>query len=374
MITPSVKKNSYSLALIGPYPPPIGGVSIHLKRLHRALINNGIRSRVFNLGGEFTKGDKIIPVRNFPFWLLRYLFGKMDDIIHYHGESWLTRSLLLIVKLRSKRILYTFHSLRDEISSMEIYKRFFVRLVAKFGDHFIASSTGVKDTLISFGFPPGKISVVHPFLPPNIDEQDFAAIPKSVWSFIESHSPILSANAFRISFFHGEDLYGIDMCVRLCSKLKQQFPNIGFVFCLPERNDVNYFNHLMNLIKELGIGCNFLFVIENIELYPILSQANLFVRPTNTDGYAISVAEALFLGIPAVASDVCERPYGSTLFHNRDEEDFLNAVLTHLQPADGSSIDRTKEGRQQLLDQKYFHDLLNIYKSIKKYKNTRTKR
>jgi glycosyltransferase involved in cell wall biosynthesis len=300
--------------------------------------------------------------------------GKMDDIIHYHGESWLTRSLLLLIKLRSKPIIYTFHSLRDDISSMAIYKRLLVRLVAKFGDHFIASGKGVKDALIYFGFPTEKISVVPPFLPPIIDEQDFAAIPKYVWSFINTHNPILTANAFRISFFHGEDLYGIDMCVRLCSKLKQQFPNIGLVFCLPDKNDVKYFNLMMNLIQELELGNNFLCVVENIELYPILSRSNLFLRPTNTDSYGISVAEALFLGIPAVASDVCERPYGSFLFRNRDEDDFKNVVLNHLNPSDSSSIERTKEGQQPLLDLKNLHDLLNIYRSFYLDKNLRTKK
>jgi hypothetical protein len=185
-----------------------------------------------------------------------------------------------------------------------------------------------------------------------------------VWNFINTHDPILTANAFRISFFQGEDLYGIDMCVRLCSKLKQQFPNIGLVFCLPDKNDENYFNQMMNMIQELEIGNNFLFVIESIELYPILSRSNLFLRPTNTDSYGISVAEALFLGIPAVASDVCERPYGSSLFHNRDEDEFKDAVLHQLHPGEGSSIDKTEEGQRQLLDLEYLQDLLNLYQRI----------
>jgi glycosyltransferase involved in cell wall biosynthesis len=374
MKPPSANKILFSIALIGPYPPPIGGVSIHIKRLHQALLNNGIKSRVFNLGGKFTKEENIIPIGSFFFWLFRYLVGKMDGIIHYHGESWLTRSLLLLVRLRKKRIIYTFHSLREEFASLVIYKRLFVRLVAKYGDHFIASGIGVKETLIRFGFPVERISVIPPFLPPKMDDQDFDAIPSYVWNFINTHDPILTANAFRISFFQGEDLYGIDMCVRLCSKLKQQFPNIGLVFCLPDKNDENYFNQMMNMIQELEIGNNFLFVIESIELYPILSRSNLFLRPTNTDSYGISVAEALFLGIPAVASDVCERPYGSSLFHNRDEDEFKDAVLHQLHPGEGSSIDKTEEGQRQLLDLEYLQDLLNLYQRIDNEKYSRNKK
>ena len=42
---------------------------------------------------------------------------------------------------------------------------------------------------------------------------------------------------------------------------------------------------------------------------PVLRLTDVLLKPTNTDGDAISVREALYLGVPVVASDVVERPY-----------------------------------------------------------------
>ena len=41
----------------------------------------------------------------------------------------------------------------------------------------------------------------------------------------------------------------------------------------------------------------------------MLRLTDVLLKPTNTDGDAISVREALYLGVPVVASDVVERPY-----------------------------------------------------------------
>ena len=53
-----------------------------------------------------------------------------------------------------------------------------------------------------------------------------------------------------------------------------------------------------------------------------MKKADLMIRPTCTDGYGISIAEALFFDCPAIASDVCPRPEGAVLFKNRDMDDF----------------------------------------------------
>jgi hypothetical protein len=55
-------------------------------------------------------------------------------------------------------------------------------------------------------------------------------------------------------------------------------------------------------------------------------KSNIFVRPTNTDGDAVSLREALYFKIPSVVSDAVSRPEGSVLFRNRDVNDFTLKV------------------------------------------------
>ena len=55
-------------------------------------------------------------------------------------------------------------------------------------------------------------------------------------------------------------------------------------------------------------------------------KSDVFVRPTNTDGYGVSIAEAIHFKIPAVASDVCQRPEGTILIRSRDIDDFTSKI------------------------------------------------
>jgi glycosyltransferase involved in cell wall biosynthesis len=52
-------------------------------------------------------------------------------------------------------------------------------------------------------------------------------------------------------------------------------------------------------------------------------MCDLFIRPTNTDGYGVSIAEVISLNKPAIASNVCKRPEGAILFENRNIEDLF---------------------------------------------------
>ena len=61
-------------------------------------------------------------------------------------------------------------------------------------------------------------------------------------------------------------------------------------------------------------------------LVPILKSVDCFVRPTSTDSYGISVAEAINVGVPSIASDVCEREEGTIIFKSRDIDDFCKKL------------------------------------------------
>ena len=324
---------SYQVAIIGIYPPPIGGVSIHIKRLKRMLEEEDVARVVYDTMYDATKEcdlPDVVPLRSFKTWLFKHFFDAKVSIIHYHGSSWKQRVALLLLKLRRKKIIFTFHSFRDEIDLWGPLRRLLVRFVLTFGDFFIAVSPEIRDKLVKFGAASSKTSVIPAFIPPKSNEDDFEIIPDYVWQFIQEHSPIIVANAFRLSFYKGQDLYGLDLCVELCVALKEDFPNVGFVFSLPDIGELQYFTLMQKVIDEKGVLDNFLFTYEEMEFYPILSKSDLFVRPTNTDGDSVSIREALHLGIPVVASDVVERPAGVVLFKTRDLDSFVHTARESL--------------------------------------------
>ena len=172
--------------------------------------------------------------------------------------------------------------------------------------------------------------VKNAFLPPPLEEEKkiLSTYPQSVFDFLESHSPIITANAFAIKFHNGLDLYGLDLCIELTSKIKNKFPDIGFVFALAnDRVNQNYINDMKLKIKNLGIENNFYFLNDQKELWPLIKICDINIRATNTDGDAVSIREALFFNKPIIASNVVKRPKGSILFKNRNIDDLYNKCL-----------------------------------------------
>ena len=324
----SAEHSSFRVALVGMYPPPIGGVSIHLKRLKHVLDHYGIDSIVFDISGEQhdAKAPNVISVRNFKVWLIEQLFYSQEDIIHYHGSNWNHRCALILFKLRSKKVIFTFHSLRENIEAFHPFKRWIIKqLVFRFADHFIAPGPEVKASLTTAGVSAQKVTVIPTFIPPEIDQKDYDATPDYIWNFMEHHQPIVSANAYRLSFHQMQDLYGLDMCIDLVDGLKSTYPNVGLIFCLPDIGEEEYFREIQLKVRKLQLDKTILFVHEKIELYPILERSDLFVRPTNTDSYGVSVAESIHLNTPVLASNVCQRPKGTVLFTARDTDMFIES-------------------------------------------------
>jgi len=316
------------IALIGVYPPPYGGISVHIQRLNEQLEKRGFQSVIYDFGKKkdiLQKNVKVI--KNTKGWMLKYFLNAKEDIVHYHGyesKSLLFFSLFSIV--RKKKVIFTFHSFRYNIKNIDLLHKLIFWMAAKANMYFITVGPQIKKKIISLGIKPENIEVIPSFIPPTVREDEIAEIPQEVWDFIDSHSPVISANAFKINFYDNQDLYGIDMCIDLCANLKQYYPKIGLVFALPDIGDYEYFNKMKQRIAEKGIENNFLFITKQYQFYPILMKSDVFVRPTNTDGYGVSIAEAIYFKVPVVASDVCPRPAGTILFKSRDIENFVLKV------------------------------------------------
>lgn len=65
---------------------------------------------------------------------------------------------------------------------------------------------------------------------------------------------------------------------------------------------------LMDLIAELGVGDTVTMTGFLDNPFPLLARADLFVLSSRWEGYALALAEALLLGVPAVATDCVAGP------------------------------------------------------------------
>jgi len=271
-----------------------------------------------------TKG--VMSPRKIKSWV--HIVSSGRKIIHFHnsGLGLKVLAILPLVKISGAKFIITYHSLRDNVGHLNWFTRKAISIIFRSVSHFIASNPDIRQKLLLLSAAPERISVIPAFLPPTVKEQEIDEIPKEVWNFMDNHNPVISANAFRIILSEGQDRYGIDMCIDLCANLRSASPRIGFVFCLPDIGDYEYFSRMEQRIAQKRIGKSFLFVTKPYQFYPILMKSDVFVRPTNTDGDAVSLREALYFKVPSVASDAVPRPEGTILFENRDVGDFTSKV------------------------------------------------
>ncbi len=316
--------NRIVVFLIGPYPPPYGGISVHIQRLSEQLIRKNIKCIVCVSDKNVREGSSTIITDNSVKLFLSQLLSHRKDIIHCHVFNPIIISILSILTIVTRKgIIITLHSFRYDMNLINKFT-FWISRWARI--NFIAVGPEIENIIISLGIKPECVEVIPSFIPPSIKEVEITEIPPETWDFINNHNPVISANAFRISFYNNQDLYGIDMCINLCANLKRDYPKIGFVFCLPDVGDYEYFSKMKQRIKESGIEENFFFQTKPCQFYPILMKSNVFVRPTNTDGYGVSIAEAIYFKVPSIASNVCPRPEGTIIFKSRDIDDFILKV------------------------------------------------
>lgn len=303
------------ILLIGPLPPPLGGVSVFLKRHKRALELEGHEVEVL---------DRTKLGRWRYAWHL--CFGRLHDydLVSVHVQS-LCVPLILLARGLAPRTQLMDHNWRRAETWRQWQRRAYSAFLARCRELVLINGE-IKSYYAEHGIALARRTTIRsPFIPPPADEERaiLESYPSEVHAFVCRAAPLVLANAPRIVFYRGMDLYGLDMCVDLVAELKRDHPQIGLLFALAEVGEPTYLRRIEERIGALGIKENFHFMTGHREMWPLFKRAQLFVRPTCADGYGISVAEALHFGCPAVASDVCTRAPGTIIFRNRDREDLL---------------------------------------------------
>lgn len=300
---------------IGTLPPPLGGVSVYLyrlKKLHREddFIDPRFISRysLINLMLTSTKEIVIEGIEGIKWRYLLFLrlikcFKNNKYSVVLHGRGWLN-DINLAGFFKKKVMLFSLCGCSS------------IRVV----------STHMKDELVEvLSSYEGKIIIKDAFLPPPLEDEPkiLDTYSDEMRKFMEIQRPLIVANAFKLIDWNGMDLYGLDMCIELIYRLRQDYPNVGLLFALAnEKYRPDYYAKMKALIVDYGLQRNIYFLTNQHELWPILKDCDVMVRPTCTDGYGNSIAETLYFARPAVASDVCKRPDGCVVFRNRDMDDF----------------------------------------------------
>ena len=336
------------LRLLGPFPPPFGGVALHVVRLLEALRAEGIDAEGVSQGGV---PDGLGGVRTFsPVDLLR------RTPVHYHTDEGNARWMMLLGttwKRLGVPYVVTVHSFRDRPEFTQ--DRWVRRLYAAYqgARAVIAISEEVRSDLVQrLGLDPSSVTVIGSDLPISQWERQAPLSSAFPSAWVEAPVRIL-ANATRLVTYEGEDLYGLDL---LADAVREIGDDVATALVLGDVVDPSILETLETAAAE---NPRLHLVRDHVgPLLPAAAHAHVVVRPTRTEGgRSLTLAEALELGRWAVGSDAVPRPSGTRTFRNGDAED-LRRVVTEVcaQVRDGN-LPEAVAGDHSLVE-----DLLDVYR------------
>jgi glycosyltransferase involved in cell wall biosynthesis len=358
------------IAIIGPYPPPYGGISVHIQRLEALLKQDGHDAVIFSNMTVKT-------------WLVA-AFGKWFnyDVVHFHDTSGGDRVLIGLMGVLGLHVILTIHgdSLKNQLAFNGWFKRSLLRFSIRHISHIVCVKAAIRDVLMSLRVEPSRASIINAYLPPALEQEE--TLPDSIGEFVNAHSPLVVTNGFGVipggrGYRGGQlsgkdrelnlssvplstdtDLYGLEMTIDLCTWLVKDYPQLGCLFFLAQIGNQARYDELVEKISQLELNEHFRFVIGE-SFASTLKRATIFVRPTFEDGYGISVAESLYFGVPALASDVCEREKGALIFKCGDMDDFYRCAKQVL-----DNYETIKQTMQEIKPISGYEPLLAVYQRV----------
>ena len=317
------------LIILGALPPPRGGVTTHIERLIPYLKEAGIKFVIWDHSKIRKKKEYVISLRWEPVKVLFSLMQPGVKVLHCPLSNITVSKLmfLFIMKLFGIRLTITLVASPEHTIGNNSLDFFFVLALARFSSHIVAVNGDFQRLLVDNGIPENKLSTIPAFIPANELTLKEESLHPDVVDFYIKRKPLIITYAHGPDLHKGDDLYGLDIIVQLAQELRADFPQTGFLLVIPEITNRNYLRNLRVNIRASGLDSFFCFAIGNqFSFVHLLQYVDLFIRATKTDGDALTLREALYYGIPSVASDVCYRPEGTILFRSRDISDLCRAV------------------------------------------------
>lgn len=291
-----------NLYIVGTVPESsfIGGVSIHVKRLTEALDIKKINYALIDYKQKGVKKTCLFLIRH-------------KGVVHIH----VTHPILLLMfltasKLAGSKCIFTLHADYERFSG---WKKLAFIAALKCADVPILINHRSYEACRKISRNALFIPV---FIPPYVENTLQPEIVDKITEQKEKGKTIVSTNASRLSFDRfGNEIYGIAFLVDFFKEKKQ------YALIISDPKGA-YRQHL----KETGD--NIIFIDYPHPYYELLKHIDIFVRNTSTDGDAISVKEALYLGKRALCSDSVDRPLGVTLFSYSNRQSFEDALQSVL--------------------------------------------
>lgn len=318
---------SRRIILFGPLPPPYGGVAIYMKALVARL--RGPNVRIWTYGGAKPKDKSIRFIAHRKLGTLGALLAearnaRILDATHFHLEY--PNPLLLPVWLGLKRLLgfewfknVLDGSLPKRYSQFGWLQRRLFQLAVAAVDEFVVVSEDLRHWLreeIKVRQPITVIPCLVPMPPDDRDAKLSSKAEELIKPYLAHQTRVCSIGVFFPSYGFKDVAAAIE---ELRERTKRDIGLLlmdgGFVCDDTYREEVLWKREWITVLKE----------VPNPEIYEILKRSDVFVRAFADESYGISRVEALWAGLPVIATRAGETR-GMLLYDFGDVEQLVNQL------------------------------------------------
>lgn len=333
---------------IGGYPPPHGGVSIHVQELSQRLERSGISACVLsNTPAPDGRAEPSVHrfggsrPRQFAA-MLRLAAGMKPGLVHVHvayGANALPWAALFAGCAR-KDSLITIHSgLFPAVMARQsgLARSLNGRALDSFSV-IIAVSSPIREALVSLGISPAKIRVIPAFFAP---DHAGGAAPDGAVADLRRRCRVL---LFTSGSMHPD--WGILTVARALNSISDLDP--GLIIVQSGETRTAYEEEVRAVVADPA-RVVFYRDVPHEKFLAILASADIYVRASLYDGDSNAVREALGCGKLVVASDCVPRPSECLLFATGSQPALDTALRKVLREPPTARCSVTAEGSEALL-------------------------
>lgn len=316
------------VGIVGSYPPPYGGMSVHVQRLLGLLADGGVSCRAYDAVGNTSDPPRVVNIRRKPLrWAVRALFSRRHRVYYVLTTKTPVRFWCGLMAIFGHRVILRVGgmSLSNAISSRGWLSRQATRFALRRVWGVVAVSDEIARLAAGIRGAQERVWTVPGFLRPRVTAEETAS--PAIRSFWDQHRPRLLAMG-RLCRSQGQDIYGVADMVELLRRLRQVHSQAGVVFVVtrPEDLETDDGRAVRDLIRRSGLESHFHLEPASGSLLPVMLESDLMVRPSRSDGDSNAIREALWCGLPTVASDCVARPVGTILHRTGDVADLHAGV------------------------------------------------
>lgn len=333
-----------TVLLLGPYPPPHGGVQTNLVAIRQFLLERRIPCSVINLTRHRRPDAGGIYYPSTGAGVVQRMLALRPEIIHLHFGGTLSRRLLglciVSTLIPGARVVLTFHS--GGYPSSPAGKAAHPRSITAWILRRLDAVIGVNQELVDFfrrlGVPDERARLISPYT--FSTEPSEAPLPDPLGSFYRAHNPRL------ITVSGLEPEYDLPSQIQALGLVRQRHPEAGLAIIGAGRREAE----IRAVIAAVPYSAHVLLCgdMPHAVTLRAVSESNLFLRTTLYDGDAISVREALQLGLPVIATDNGMRPPGVHLAPISDAQALARAIEQQLADVAGRPGNIAPGGEQNL--------------------------